>query len=158
MKDTSCFCLKFGGKICYFDCHRHFLPLDHTFRLDTDTFKKDNIILERPPRHLSGPGGNGDKFVGYGNKHNWTHKCALWELPYAKVLIMMHNIDVMHQERSVGESILSTCMTFVEKTKYNHKARKDLAQFYNQPSLELKSSGGMPRAPFCLKSKEKKKY
>jgi hypothetical protein len=29
MKDTSCFCLKFGGKICYFDCHRRFLPLDH---------------------------------------------------------------------------------------------------------------------------------
>jgi hypothetical protein len=54
MKEISCFHLKFGGKISYFDCHRCFLPLDHKFRLDSDTFKKGNIILEGPPRHLSG--------------------------------------------------------------------------------------------------------
>jgi hypothetical protein len=77
----------------------------------------NNLVLKK----------NGDEFVGYGNEHNWTHKCALWELPYAEALILMHNIDVMHQERNVGESILSTCMAFVEKTKDNHKARKDLA-------------------------------
>jgi hypothetical protein len=55
IKDTSCFRLKFGGKICYFDCHKCFLPLDHSFRLDSDTFKKGNIVLEGPPRCLSGP-------------------------------------------------------------------------------------------------------
>jgi hypothetical protein len=65
----------------------------------------------------------------------------------------MHNIDVVHQERNVGKSTLSTCMTFVEKTKDNHKARKDLAQLCNRPSLELMSSGGKPCAPFCLKLK-----
>jgi hypothetical protein len=68
----------------------------------------------------------------------------------------MHNIDVTHQERNVGESILSTCMAFADKTKDNHKGRKDLAQLYNQPSLELKSSGGKPRVLFCLKPKERK--
>jgi hypothetical protein len=66
----------------------------------------------------------------------------------------MHNIDVIHQERNVGESILSTCMTFAEKTKDNQKAWKDLAQLYNQSSLELKSSGGKSRASFCLKHKK----
>jgi hypothetical protein len=100
---------------------------------------------------------NGDEFVGYGNEHNWTHKCALWELPYAKALILMHNIDVMHREHNVGESILSTCMAFAEKTKDNHKVRKDLAQLCNQPSLELKSSGGKSCTPFCLKPKGKKR-
>jgi hypothetical protein len=81
MKDTSCFCLKFGGKISYFDCHKCFLPLDHLFRLDSDAFKKDNIVLEGPPRHLTGPeiadmldnlvlNKNGDAFVGYGEEHN----------------------------------------------------------------------------------------
>jgi hypothetical protein len=56
MKDTSCFRLKFGGGgISYFDCHRCFLPLDNQFRLDNDAFKKENIILEGPPRCLSGP-------------------------------------------------------------------------------------------------------
>jgi hypothetical protein len=32
----------------------------------------------------------------------------------------------------------------------------DLAQFCNQPSLELKSSGGKSHAPFSLKPKERK--
>jgi hypothetical protein len=138
MKDISCFHLKFEGKISYFDYHRYFLSLDHPFRLDSDAFKKDNIVLEGPPRRLSSPeiadmldnlvlNKNGDGFVGYGEEHNWTHKCALWKLPYAKVLILMHNIDVMHQEHNVGESILITCMAFTDKTKDNHKARKDLA-------------------------------
>jgi hypothetical protein len=68
----------------------------------------------------------------------------------------MHNIDVMHQERNVGESILSTCMSFVDKTKDNHKARKDLALICNRPSLVLKSRGGKPHAPFCLKARDRK--
>jgi hypothetical protein len=83
MKETSCFRLKCGGKISYFDCHRCFLPLDHKFRMDSDTFKKgnitdmlDNLVLNK----------EGNEFVGYGNDHNWTHKCALWELLYAKAL------------------------------------------------------------------------
>jgi hypothetical protein len=166
-EDTSCFRLKFGGKICYFDCHRRFLPLDHSFRLDSDAFKKGNIALEGLPRCLSGPEiadmldnlvlkENRDEFVGSGNEHNWTHRCALWELSYTKALILMHNIDVMHQEHNVSESILSTCMTFVDKTKDNHKERKDLALHYNRPSLELKSSSGKPCTPFCLKPKERK--
>jgi hypothetical protein len=106
----------------------------------------DNLVLNK----------EGNVFVRYGNDHNWTHKCALWELPYAKALILMHNIDVMHQERNVGESILSTCMSFTDKTKDNHKARKDLALICNRPSLELKSRGGKPRAPFCLKARDRK--
>jgi hypothetical protein len=65
-------------------------------------------------------------------------------------------IDIMHQECNVGESILTTCMTFMNKTKDNHKSRKDLAQLYNRSSHELKSSGGKPRASFCLKPKERK--
>jgi hypothetical protein len=64
--------------------------------------------------------------------------------------------DVMHQEHNVGESILSTCMTFADKTKDNHKARKNLALICNRPSLELKSHGGKPRAPFCLKARDRK--
>jgi hypothetical protein len=106
----------------------------------------DNLVLKK----------NGDEFVGYGKEHNWTHKCVLWELLYAKALILMHNIDDMHQEHNIGESILSTSMAFTDKTKDNQEARKDLAQLCNRPSLELKSSGSKPRASFCLKPKERK--
>jgi hypothetical protein len=81
----------------------------------------DNLVLNK----------NGDGFVGYREKHNWTHKCTLWKLSYVKALILMHNIDVMHQEHNIGESILSTCMAFVDKTIDNHKVRKNLAQLCN---------------------------
>jgi hypothetical protein len=38
------------------------------------------------------------------------------------VVILMHNIDVMHPERNMGESIISTCMCFLGKIKENLKA------------------------------------
>jgi hypothetical protein len=47
----------------------------------------------------------------------------------------------MHQEHNVGESILSTCMSFADKTKDNLNARRDLAQICNRPRLELTDSG-----------------
>jgi hypothetical protein len=105
----------------------------------------DNLVLKK----------NGDGLVGYGKEHNWA-KCALRKLLYAKALILMHNIDVMHLEHNVGESILSTCLAFMDKIKDNQKAMKDLARLCNRPSFELKSSGGKSCAPFCLKPKERK--
>ena len=165
-KETDCFRLAFGGKICYFDCHRRFLPLDHPFRSQKDAFRKDTVVTKEPLKRPSGtdiadmlsklvPEEKGDGYVGYGTEHNWTHICGLWELPYVKALILMHNIDLMHQERNMGESIVSTCMDFGDKTKDNIKARKDLAKICSRPTLELTETGGKPRAPFCLKPKEK---
>jgi hypothetical protein len=68
----------------------------------------------------------------------------------------MHNIDVMHQERNMGESIISTCMSFLGKTKDNRKTRQDLAELCNYPSLELKVNGGKPHASFYLKPQKRK--
>jgi hypothetical protein len=68
----------------------------------------------------------------------------------------MHNIDVMYQECNIGESILSTCMSFTDKTKDNHKIWKNLTLICNRPSLKLKSHSGKPRAPFCLKARDRK--
>jgi hypothetical protein len=96
---------------------------------------KDTVVTKGPPKHLSGAQivDMLDKhtpdlkrlvyFEGYRETHNWTHKCALWELSYMLVLILMHNIDFMHQERNMGQSIISTCMGFLGKTKDNRKAR-----------------------------------
>jgi hypothetical protein len=95
-------------------------------------------------------------FDGYEETHNWTHKCALWELRYMSALILMHNIDVMHQERNMGETIISTCMGFLGKTKDNMKARQDLVELCNRSSLELKINGGKPCVSFCLKPQQRK--
>ena len=66
-------------------------------------------------------------FLGYGEEYNWTHKSFLWELLYAKALMLPYNIDLMHQERNVAESIISICFD-MDKTKDNVKARKNLAE------------------------------
>jgi hypothetical protein len=98
----------------------------------------------------------GNGYEGYGEHHNWTHICALWELPYAHALILMYNIDAMHQERNVVESIIRMCLDITGKTKDNFKAQKDIANICNRPSLELDERGGKWRAPFCLKVEDKK--
>jgi hypothetical protein len=166
-EDTLCFRIKFGGKICYFDCHRCFLPEDHRFRFDRNAFKKDTIVTRGPPKRLSGEeifarlndlklNEHGNRFEGYGTEHNWTHKCGLWEFHYMKALILMHNIDVMHQERNMGESIISTCMNITDKTKDNPKARKDLDLICRRPTMEIGENQKKPRAPFSIKPKRKK--
>jgi hypothetical protein len=134
-KDTDCFHVDFGKKICYFDCHRCFLPPDHTFRLQRNAFKNDTIVEKRPLRRQTDQeiieklnnlkiSDGGEEFEGYGKEHNWTHKCGLWERPYLKALILMHNIDVMHQERNVAKSIVMACMNFLKKSKDNKKREK----------------------------------
>jgi hypothetical protein len=127
----------------------------------------DNIVTKGPPKHLSGSQiiNMLDKltpdperlgyFEGYGETHNLTYKCALWELLYMLVLILMDNIDVMLQECNMDESIISTCMGFSVK-KDNMKAQKDLVELCNRPSLELKVTGGKPRASFCFKLQQRK--
>jgi hypothetical protein len=136
-KKMYCFHLDFKKKICYFDCHRCFLPQNHTFRLQRNAFRKDTIMKKGHLRRRTGQeiveelnslkiSDDGEEFEGYGNEHNWTHKCELWELPYSKALILMHNIDVMHQEHNVAESIVTTCMDFSDKTKDSKKSEKRL--------------------------------
>jgi hypothetical protein len=77
-------------------------------------------------------------FKGYGEKHNWTHKSCLWELPYAKTLILPYNIDLMHRERNIVESIINMCFDVTGLSKDNVNARKDLADLCNRPSMEPK--------------------
>jgi hypothetical protein len=106
MEDSDAFKLEHGRKVSFFDCHRRFLPLNHPFRSDRWSFLKGKTVRTGPPKRKLGAdimkmlddpkeSENGE-FEGYGEKHNRTHKCCLWELPYAKALILPHNIDLMH--------------------------------------------------------------
>ena len=58
----------------------------------------------------------GDHFLGYGEKHAWTHKLCLWNLPYFDDLLLSHNIDIMHTEKNVTETIFGTIMDIPDKT------------------------------------------
>jgi hypothetical protein len=75
------FVLTSGRKICYFDCHRCFLPPDHTSRLQRNAFRKDTIVEKGPPRHRAGQeiieelnnlkiSNGGEEFEGYEKEHN----------------------------------------------------------------------------------------
>jgi hypothetical protein len=77
-------------------------------------------------------------FEGYNVNPNWTHTSCLWELPYGKALILPHNIDLMHQEQNVVESIMSMCLDVTSFTKDNVNARKDLADLCDHPNMEAK--------------------
>jgi hypothetical protein len=77
-------------------------------------------------------------FEGYGVNHNRTHKSCPWELPYAKALILPHNINLMHQERNVAKSIMSMCLDVTNFMKDSMNIRKDLADLCNHPNMEAK--------------------
>jgi hypothetical protein len=75
-------------------------------------------------------------------------------------LKLPHNIDLMHQERNVTESIISMCLDVTGFSKDNTNARKDLATLCDHPLLEVKTNakGNLtrPRVPYCLKPTERK--
>ncbi len=77
-------------------------------RGDKKLFTKGKIVRKGPPKKKFGvdiikmlddlkESKNG-VFEGYSENHNWTHKSCLWELSYAKALILPHTIDLLHQE------------------------------------------------------------
>jgi hypothetical protein len=171
MDESDAFRLQIGRKVNFFDYHRRFLSLSHEFRGDKESFQKGKRIRKEPPKQKlradivkmlgelkeSQNGG----LEGYGEKHNWTHKSCLWKLPYANALISPHNIDLMHQECNIAESIIIMCFDVTGFSKDNITTKKDLAALYNRPSLEPKinAMGNLKRlyAPYCLKPTERKK-
>ena len=51
---TKSFRLKKGGKATWFDCHRWFLPPDHPFRRNKQSFLKNKVQNDPPPIKFSG--------------------------------------------------------------------------------------------------------
>ena len=169
MGDSQAYRLEHGKKETFFDVHRRLLPYNHPFRKDTKSFRKGKRVRDGPPKRQTGENimrqhrdlksGVGGRFQGYGKEHNWTHISFIWELPYTKALLLPHNIDLMHQERNVAESIISMCFDFTGQTKDNMNARRDLAELCDRPHLELRKnpsgSESRPLAPYCLKRQER---
>jgi hypothetical protein len=78
-------------------------------------------MLDKLTSDLERPG----YFKGYGEMHNWAHKCTLWELPYVPALILMHNIDVMHQEHNMCEKHHKHMHGFAGQNKRQHEGLKE---------------------------------
>jgi hypothetical protein len=144
--------LKKGGKYSSFDKHRQFLPHDHPFCLDIKNFTKGVVVIDRPPatmtsseirQQIDGLVANTEGgFVGYGEQHMWKHKSGLTRLPYCDDLLLPHNIVVMHTEKNVVEALWAPIMDIPDKSKYNIKARVDLAALCDRPNQEMKPLSG----------------
>nr|KYP36031.1 hypothetical protein KK1_042873 [Cajanus cajan] len=174
MEYSKAFTLENGGKNCWFDSHRRFLPHDHTFRKNKKAFLKGKVETDGPPptmtpdlvwgRVMDLPMATENprlpKLRGYGEFHNWRKKSIFWNLPYWKDNLLRHNLDVMHIEKNFFDNILNTIMNVSGKTKDNEKARMDLTLYCSRPDLELKplANGKMfkPKANYSLTIDEAK--
>jgi hypothetical protein len=105
MDDTDAFRLQHSKKVSFFDYHQRFLPWNHSCRNDTRSFLKGKTARKGPLKRKIRADiikmlddlkeSENGVFEGYGENHNWTHKSCLWELPYAKALILppQHRFD-----------------------------------------------------------------
>jgi hypothetical protein len=61
-----------------------------------------------------------------------------WSLPYWKDLMVCHAIDVMHVEKNVCETLVSTLLDIHDKTKHTLKARMNLEDIKLRKDLHHK--------------------
>ncbi|KAJ9539492.1 hypothetical protein OSB04_032225 [Centaurea solstitialis] len=168
--------LKNGGKPCWFDCHRRWLPETHPFRRDRTGFRVGARVSLGPPPILTGEEiweqvrhlptvyegepfrSSKRKISGFGTHHNWVKRSIFWELPYWKTLLIRHNLDVMHIEKNVFENLFNTLMD-TPKTKDNIKARRDLQVYCNRRELHVSTTGNRvvkPQSSYSLTKKQVK--
>ncbi|XP_019255093.1 PREDICTED: uncharacterized protein LOC109233677 [Nicotiana attenuata] len=134
--DTCSQYLKHSHKMCYLG-HRRFLPRDHPFRRDKKSF--DGKEEHRPtPAPLSGEEvfeellefnnifGKRAKKRPRSDKGQWKKRSIFFELPYWVHNKLRHNLDVMHIEKNICDSLLGTLLEIDEKRKDHEKSRYDL--------------------------------
>ncbi|KAJ0949660.1 hypothetical protein HanRHA438_Chr01g0041051 [Helianthus annuus] len=148
--------------------HRRFLRRQHKLRQDLSFDGKKET--RRPPRPLTNarileqldrlP----DRVPGKHSRHggvkrkrasfelNWTKRSIFFELEYWSSLLLKHNLDVMHVEKNVAESLLGTLL-MNEKSKDTHKARQDLEKMGIRENLWLTKNNNkvnQPHAPYSF--------
>ena len=134
---------------------RRWLPPDHPWRYDAQAFdgtvehgpkpegRSGQWILDMLNQHWFGILSS----ARYVNDQNpptpeefkyWTHRSSFFELPYWSTLKIRHNLDVMHIEKNVCDSILGTILDIKDKTKDTAKARADLQKMGIRRKLWIK--------------------
>jgi len=91
----------------------------------------------------------------------WGRRNCLWDLPYWPTLKLRHNLDVMHIEKNVCESLLGTILDIKGKSKDTVNARLDLADLEIRNELQLQDSGDsydMPKARYTLSKSKKTQF
>ncbi|CAL8989925.1 unnamed protein product [Prunus brigantina] len=161
-----------AGKVCYLG-HRRWLPWDHAWR-DKDKEFDANTERRLRPREWSGdeildqlnrldfaPFGKTISRIRPSTHMNWTHKPMFFELPYWSKLKLRHNLDVMHVEKNVFDTLVGTILDIEGKTKDTIKARLDLERMGIRRGLWMNRDNDKARrdlAFFCMKPNDKKEF
>ncbi|CAL8150888.1 unnamed protein product [Prunus armeniaca] len=161
-----------AGKVCYLG-HRRWLPWDHEWR-EKDKEFDGNTERRLRPREWSGdeildqlnqldfaPFGKTVSRVRPSTHMNWTHKPMFFELPYWSKLKLRHNLDVMHVEKNVFDTLVGTILDIEGKTKDTIKARLDLERMGIRRGLWMNRDNDKARrdlAFFSMKPNDKKEF
>ncbi|KAL5559557.1 hypothetical protein UlMin_035768 [Ulmus minor] len=164
------------GKTAYFG-HRRFLPTNHHWRsnlqFDGRTERKrpprrfsTTDILEQLRRVKTGIPGKHPSYGGVKRKRgddelNWRKKSIFYELPYWATIELKHNLDVMHIEKNVCDSLLGTLLADPHKSKDTDNARRDLAKLGIRHELHLFEDGNKlmkPAADYTFSDANRRKF
>ncbi|XP_016164774.1 uncharacterized protein LOC107607320 [Arachis ipaensis] len=143
--ETSSIYLKHSHKTVYMD-HRRFLSMNHPWRHNKRSFN-GKIELRSPPQLLEGSTvfdilQEVDNSFGKKQKRskngisNWKKRSIFFELPYWKSNMFRHNLDVMHIEKNIVDSIIGTLLDIPGKTKDHAAARFDLKDMGIRKNLQ----------------------
>ncbi|KAL3616094.1 hypothetical protein CASFOL_040388 [Castilleja foliolosa] len=168
--------VRLRNKISYMG-HRRNLPIHHPWRKDKKNFNGqredsvppksltgDDVLLQlnRLQTRVSGKHDSNKKRKRGAEELNWTKRSILFELPYWSKLKLRHNLDVMHIEKNICESILGTLMNVEGKTKDTAKARLDLEDMKIRKELHLINKGNgkyaTPPASYVMTTKERRDF
>ena len=163
------------GKKHYYMGHHRFLPMDHKWRKNKVSFNNKTEYREAP-QPLTGEQvlQHYDSFdqVTFSPEsrkrkqrdeekrwHNWRKKSIFFQLPYWKKLLIRHNLDVMHIEKNICESILGTLLDIEGKSKDNEEARLDMQHLGIRMDQHPEHENGkftLPPALYKLEKDDKK--
>ncbi|XP_062016168.1 uncharacterized protein LOC133732598 [Rosa rugosa] len=179
-EETDYLRLHHGKKEIYMG-HRKWLPNDHIFRTWRSNFN-GSTEYRRPPKPMTGldcleatntltfqlgkgkENGSTRKRKRVQNNDNteytgpWRKQSVFFQLPYWKNLLLRHNLDVMHVEKNVTDSVIGTLLGIDGKNKDSLKARLDMVLMGIKHSLHPQPRGGrtwLPPAKYTLSNDEK---
>ncbi|KAL5583046.1 hypothetical protein UlMin_015488 [Ulmus minor] len=146
--------------------HRRFLPQAHHFHKQKKAFNGEAEHVSAP-KLLSGAEvldslSSVEVVLGKGRQPSntkgvWKKRSIFFDLLYWKDLLVRHNLDVMHIEKNVCESLIGTLLNIPGKTKDGENARLDMVAMGIRESLKPVSEEGkmtfLPVACYTLSSK-----
>ena len=118
----------------------------------------NQVIPQLPGKH---PDFGGKKRKREADELNWRKKIIFWELPYRLSLLLRHNLDVMHVEKNMCDSLSGIIMKIDGKSKDTNNARFDLTNLNIRPELHMVKDGNKwikPVAKFTMLVTDRQKF